>query len=174
MRRAIESALLALALCGPAAALEITAVSPAAVKGAAKADFTFASFTLKGVSFSGGAVVLPATEYKGRTYQDVKILSKALYTKLETCFKGGCRPAKAAAPKLSIAGFKPLKSRVRVANAELVFDGELSVTAGVMVSSREPGTFWVSFPPELAFPDAAFKSAAETAVIAAWVKNKAK
>lgn len=175
MRRALESLLLCAALQAPAAALDITAVVPAAVKGAAAADFAFGPFSVKGIAWDNGAVVLPATVYKDKTYQDVKILSKSLYARLESCFRSGCAPSRAAArPKVKVSDFRPLKSAFRVANAEVVFDGELSVTAGVMASSKEPGTFWVSFPGSVSFRDPAFKSAAESAVIAAWAKKPSK
>jgi len=173
MKRILEAAVLCLAFYAPAPALEITSVDPATVKGVPKADFTFSAFTVKNISFDNGAVVLPVTESKGKTFADVKLLSKSLYGKLETCFKNGCaKPAKApAAPKFKIEALKPLKSKTRVANAELSFDGDLLVVAGVMVSSKEPGTFWVAFPSALAFGDGAFKSAVESVVIAAWVKK---
>jgi hypothetical protein len=173
MKNTLNALLLACALAAPAAALEITAVAPAAVKGAAKADFTFTALTVKGVTWEKGAVVMPLTDNKGKTYSDVKLLSKGLYGRLEGCFKNGCAPAKPGArPKVAVDALKPLKSKARVANAELSFDGELLVIAGVMVSSKEPGTYWVAFPPALAFPDGAFKSAVESAVIAAWTKKK--
>jgi len=168
MRRTLE----ALLLC---AALHVPAVSPASAKGAAAADFTLGPLTVHGVAWQNGAVVLPATVYKDRTYQDVKVLSRSLYGKLEACFRNGCAPSRtAAAPKVKVAGFKPLKSPVRVANAEVTFDGELSVTAGLMASKKEPGAFWVSFPASVSFRDPAFKSAAESAVIAAWSKKPSK
>lgn len=174
MRKAIEAALLGLALCGAAAALEITGVSPAAVKGARQADFTFSGVTVRGITFSDGAVVLPATEYKGKTYQDIKLLTRSVYSKIEGCFRNGCSSKNGPAPKVKVEGFSPLQSKVRVANAEVVFDGELAVTAGVMASSKEPGAFWISFPAALSFRDPAFKSAVESAVIAAWAKKQAK
>jgi hypothetical protein len=173
MGKILEVLALCLSFQAAAAALEVTSVMPAAVKGAAKADFSLSAFTVKNISFDKGAVVLPVTGSKGKTFADIKLLSKSLYVKLETCFKNGCvKPAKApAAPKVKIEAFKQLKSKTRVANAELSFDGELLVVAGVMVSSKEPGTFWVAFPPDLAFGDGAFKAAVESAVIAAWVKK---
>lgn len=172
MKRVIEVLALCLVFQAAAQALEITAVSTASAGGVLSGDFTFSSFAVKGVTYEKGAVILPVTENKGRTYSDVKLLSKSLYGKLETCFKTACaKPAKAqGAPKFKIAALRPLKSKVRVANAEVTFDGELLAVAGVMASAKEPGTYWVAFPDALAFPDAAFKSALESAVIAAWVK----
>lgn len=173
MRRALSLALLLALAPVPAAALEVAAVKPAAVKGAAKADFSFGPLTLKNVAWEKGAVVLPVSEVKGRKYSDVKLLSRALYGKLEACFRNGCSPAKpAAAPKAKIEALKPLKSPVRVANAEVSLDGDLLVTAGVMASRKEEGTFWVAFPPDIEFTDGAFKNAVESAVIAAWTKTK--
>ncbi len=173
MKKLIEVLALCLAFQAAASALEITAVSPAAVKGLTKGDFTFSSVTVTGVAYEKGAVVMPVTESKGKTFSDVKLLSKKLYLKIEACFKNGfVKPAKVpAAPKFKIEAFKPLKSKARVANAEISFDGELLVVAGVMVSSKEPGTFWVAFPDELVFNEPAFKSAVESAVIAAWAKK---
>ena len=173
MKKVIEVLVLCLSLQAAASALEITAVSTASANGVLSGDFTFSALGVKGVTYEKGAVIMPVTENKGKTYSDVKLLSKGLYGKIEACFKAACaKPAKApASPKIKIAALRPLKSRVRVANAELSFDGELLVIAGVMVSSKEPGTFWVAFPDTLAFPDAAFKGAVESAVIAAWAKK---
>ncbi|MHB0995754.1 MAG: hypothetical protein ACYC2I_05225 [Elusimicrobiales bacterium] len=171
MKKALNLAVILL-LAAPAAALDVTAVTPAAVKGAAKANFSFGPLTLKNVSWEKGAVVLPVTENKGRKYNDVKLLSKAFYAKLEACFKNGCAPAKAAAPKVKVEKLKPLKSPARVANAEVSLDGDLLVTAGVMASKKEEGAFWVAFPPDVEFTDGAFKGAVESAVIAAWTKKK--
>jgi hypothetical protein len=172
MRKVIEVLALCLSFQASAAALEITAVAPAGVKGAAKADFTLSGVKVKGVAWENGAVVLPLTENKGKTFADIKLLSRKAYGRIEACFKAGCAPAKAAAaPKVKVEALKPLKSPVRLANAEVSFDGELLVVAGVMASKKEDGTFWVAFPPELEFTDPAFKSAVESAVIAAWAKK---
>jgi hypothetical protein len=162
-----------LLLAAPAAALEISGVTPAEVKGAPKADFAFSALTLKNVAWEKGAVVMPVTDNKGKKYTDIKLLSKGLYARFEACFKNGCAPAKpGAAPKLKLSAPKALKSPARVANVEITFDGELLVVAGVMASKKEEGAFWVAFPGDLQFTDPAFKSAVESAVIAAWTKKK--
>lgn len=169
------SALLFLSL-RPAAALDVTAVSPAEIRGAAAGDFSFGPVSVKGISYSDGAVVMPETDNKGRKYADIKLLSKAIYGRIESCFKNGfSRPARAPRPPAArVTALKPLKSKARVANAEITFDGELLVVAGVMASKKEEGTFWVAFPPGLEFSDKAFKSAVESIVIAAWTKKGAK
>ena len=142
MKKAINVLVLCLAFSGAARALEITGVVPAAVKGAAKADFSFSALTVKNVAWEKGAVIMPVTDNKGKKFTDIKLLSKNLYGKLETCFKNGCAPAKpGAAPKLKIGSFKPLKSPVRLANVELTFDGELLAVAGLMASKKEEGAF---------------------------------
>ncbi len=173
MKRLAEIFALCLAFSAAAHALEVTGTVPVEVKGAAKADFAFSELTVNGVSYEKAAVVMPVTESKGKTFSDVKLLSKKLYLKIEACFKNGCvKPAKApAAPKVKVGAFHPLKSKTRVANADISFDGDLLVVAGVMVSSKEPGAFWVAFPDEVAFSNPAFKSAVESAVIAAWTKK---
>jgi len=175
MKKLISALVLCLA-AQAAGALEITAVSTASVKGAAKADFTFGPLIVKDIAYEKGGVIMPFTENKGKTYTDIKLLSKSLYLKIEGCFKNGfTKPAKApAAPAVKVDSFKPLKSPARVANAELHFDGDLLVVAGVMASKKEEGAFWVAFPPALVFTDGAFKSAVESAVIAAWVKKEKK
>ncbi|MCX5793254.1 MAG: hypothetical protein NTY45_13730 [Elusimicrobia bacterium] len=174
MKSLLNIAILCLSLAAGAAALEIAGTVPEAVKGAPKADFNLSGLVVKSVAYEKGAVIMPATENKGRTYNDVKLLAKGLYGRIETCFRSGCaKPAaKSAAPAIKVEGFKPLKSPVRVANAEISFDKELLVVAGVMASRKEPGEFWIAFPEALEFKDEAFKASVENAVKAAWAKNK--
>ncbi|MDA8131346.1 MAG: hypothetical protein M0011_07570 [Elusimicrobia bacterium] len=171
MKRLISSALLLLA--AQSFALEVTAVSPAKVKDAPSADFTLGQVAVSSVAWTDDAVVMPFTENKGRKYTDIKLLTRGIYSKLEACFKNGfTAPAKApAAPKVEVSSLKPLRSKARVANAEVTFDGELLVVAGVMASKKEEGSYWVAFPPQLSFASPAFKSAVESAVIAAWAKK---
>ena len=173
MKKIIEVLAFCLAFQATASALELTAVSTEAVKGGVMGDFTFSALTVKGVSYENGAVIMPVTENRGRTFTDVKLLSKKLYVKIETGFKNGpAKPAKpAAAPVVKVSAVRPLKSKTRVANAELSFDGELLVVVGVMASSKEPGTFWAAFPDAVSFSDPALKSSVESAAIAAWAKK---
>lgn len=173
MKNAVRTLVLCAMTASAAWSLDVTRTEPAAIKGAAKGDFLFPGLTVKGITYEDGAVVLPVTENKGKTYFDVKLLSRALYGKLETCFKKGCAkpPARAAAPVIKIDAIKPLKSKSRVANAEVSFDGDLLVVAGIMASFREPGTFWVAFPESLEFRDKALKTSVEKAVKEAWRKT---
>ena len=72
-------------VAGNAAALEI--VSAAKTEKGKKADFVLSGpITVKNIAFEKNAVVMPVTEYKDRTYNDIKLLSKSFYGKLESCF----------------------------------------------------------------------------------------
>lgn len=166
-----------------AGALEVTKLSaaaktvsadnviPAPAAGAGVIVFSGA-LEVKGISFQKNAVVMPVTGYKGRTYADIKLLSKGLYAKIEACLsKGVCKNAPGAVPEISVAGVKTLQSKTRVANAEAVFDGELLVTAGVMNSSREPGELWIAWPEIFKIKNAALKTKAEQLIKKAYAKT---
>ncbi|HNW43645.1 MAG TPA: hypothetical protein PKI19_04020 [Elusimicrobiales bacterium] len=200
MKNALNASVLIFSLAAGSAALEIAGTVPADVKGAPKGDFILSGLVVKNVAYEKGAVIMPVTENKGRTYADVKLLSKGLYGKIEACFKNGCaqpaaakspakagdkpeakgkalaeevkQAAKAAAVTIKVEEFKPLKSKVRVANAEVSFDGELTASLGVMVSAKEPGAIWIAFPDPLEFKDGSLKAKVEETVKAAWAKNK--
>ncbi|HAH32669.1 MAG TPA: hypothetical protein DCL44_10195 [Elusimicrobia bacterium] len=167
-----------------APALEITKLSSAAASAASpdKAAATPAAgmgvivfsgvLEVKGISLRKNAVVMPVTEYKGRSYEDIKLLSKGLYAKIEACLsKSVCKNAPAALPKITVTGVKMLKSKNRLANSETVFDGELLVTAGIMNSSREPGELWISWPEDFKINDAALKAKAETLIKETYAKT---
>ncbi|MCX5786452.1 MAG: hypothetical protein NTX59_12280 [Elusimicrobia bacterium] len=126
---------------------------------------------VKGISWRKNAVVMPVTEYKERTYEDIKLLSKGLYAKIEACLsKGVCKNPPGAEPKISVTGVKMLKSKTRLANADTAFDGELLVTAGVMNSSREPGGLWIGWPEDFKINDSALKAKAEKLIKEAYAK----
>jgi len=161
-------------LCAGAGALEVTGAAAAGGGPAAGAKTLTLSGALEigGVSLKAGAVVMPVTEYKGRTYSDVKLLSKDLYARIDACLsKGACagRPP-FAEPEVKLDGLKALNSKTRVANADVVFDGELLVTAGVMKSSGEPGEIWISWPAVIKFKAPALKARAEELVKARYAK----
>ncbi|MBI4801947.1 MAG: hypothetical protein HY796_05425 [Elusimicrobia bacterium] len=139
--------------------------------GSLKADFTFSGvLVVKNMAFEKNAVVMPVTAYKDRTYTDIKLLSKGFYMKIQACFaRGECASRTgAAAPVIKVEEVKLLKSRTRVANAEVSFDGELKVTFGVM--KNRSGELWVVYPGNFEVADAAFKSAIAKAVKEAYAK----
>lgn len=164
------ASLLLLLAAVPAPALEVTAVAPAEIKGAASGDFSFGPVTVANISYSSGAVLMPVTENKGKKYTDIRLLSRSAYDRIEACFKEGFSAPKKSpkAPEIKVSAVRPLRSKVRVANAEVSFDGELVAVAGVMVSKKKEGDFWVAFPPDLSFTDKSFKKAVEKAVKKAW------
>ena len=141
----------------------------------AKADITFSNaLAVKNIAFKKNAVVMPVTEYKDRTYTDIKLLTKNLYLKIQACFaKGECvSKTAAAAPVIKVEELKPLKSKTRIANAEVSFDGELKVTFGVIKSGS--GDLWVAYPSNLEVKDAAFKRAIAKAVKEAYAEASGK
>jgi hypothetical protein len=149
----------------PAAALEVISASPAKTEKGKKADFVFSgSIAVRNISFERGAVVMPMTAYKDRTYTDIKLLSRSFYGKLEMCFsKNNCAGAgKALTPKLSVLEVKQLKSKTRVANVTLDFDGDLSVTFGVI--KKFSGESFAAYPDNFEVSDEVLKSLIEKKV----------
>jgi len=147
-----------------AGALEITAAAPAVSRRGKTADFVFSnSLTVKNIAFEKGAVVMPATEYKDRVYADIRLLSKSLYIKLESCFsKNKCvYSGGVPGPELSVREVKQLRSGTRVANVTLSFDGDLSVVFGVI--KKASGEVWVAYPSNFQ-ADAALKGLIEKKV----------
>ncbi len=142
-----------------AGALEIVSAVPVKTEKGKIADFVFSgSVTVKGISFENNAVVMPVTEYKDRTYTDIKILSKSLYKKIEACFlQAQCSSgARTAAPSVSLLGSAPLKSKTRIANITLAFDGDLSVTFGAI--KKASGEIWAAGPANFEAADDVLKS----------------
>ena len=154
-------------------ALEVTKLSTAAVSASADQVIVFSDvIEVKGINWKKNAVVMPVTEYKGRTYEDIKLLSKGLYAGVEACLsKGVCENPPGAEPKINVTGVKMLKSKTRLANAETAFDGELQVTAGVMNSSRDPGELWIGWPEDFKINNSALKAKAEKLIKEAYAKN---
>jgi hypothetical protein len=141
-----------------ASALEIMSASPAAAGKGQKADFVFSgSVTVNNIAFEKSAVVMPVTEHNDRSYTDVKLLSKSLYAKIEACFsKGKCSCDVAApGPKFSVSEVKTLKSKTRVANVSIAFDGDLLVTFGVI--KKASGEVWAAYPANFEIRDEILK-----------------
>ncbi len=148
-----------------AGGLEIVSAVPVKTEKGKSADFVFSgSVTVRGIAFENNAVVMPVTEYKDRTYTDIKILSKSLYQKIEACFvRENCAAvAPAVAPRVSLLGAAPLKSKTRIANVSLAFDGDLSVTFGVI--KKASGELWAAYPANFAAADYALKNLIDTKV----------
>jgi hypothetical protein len=148
-----------------AGALEIVSAVPMKTAKGKSADFSFfGGVAVKNITFENGAVIMPVTEYKGMTYTDIRILSKPLYKKIEACFlKGTCSSAaQTAAPRVSVVEVKALKSKTRIANVSLAFDGDLSVTFGAI--KKASGEIWAAYPANFAVNDDALKNLIEKEV----------
>ena len=81
-----------------------------------------------------------------------------------SCFsKGNCAYAgKAASPALAVIDVKPLKSKTRVANVTLSFDGDLSVVFGAI--RKASGEIWAAYPANFEVKDPALKDLIEKKV----------
>ena len=165
--RILTAALLCVLLmpAGPASALEIVSATPVKTENGKRADFVFAgSVTVRGILFEKNAVIMPVNEHGGRTYSDIKILSKALYKKIEACFfKKRCvAGGRVAPPKVSVRGVSRLNSDIRIANVFLSLDGDLSVTLGAV--RRASGAIWASYPDDFEVSDAGLRSSINSKV----------
>lgn len=165
------AAVLVLSLASAAGAVEITRAELSGKPASPEADIVFScAIAVTNIAYKKAAVVMPLTAYKGREYADIRLLSKDLYRKLETCLSGGrcVSKAKAAAPAVRVERVKLLKSGTRMANAEVSFDGELQAVLGVMKSRY--GGVWVAYPPDFRVGDAALKRAIAKAVKDAYLR----
>jgi len=152
-------------LAANAPALEIISAAPVKTPKGQTADFVLSgSITVKGIAFEKGAVVMPVTENKGRTYTDIKLLSKGLYSRLEGCFaKGKCASAGPyKLPELAVSKVQALKSPKRVANVTLAFDGDLVVTFGAI--KKYSGDIFAAYPDNFEVNDEALKGLIEKKV----------
>ncbi|HNT96876.1 MAG TPA: hypothetical protein PKK31_01245 [Elusimicrobiales bacterium] len=157
----------ACAAASPAAAAQLTAweirvSSPAVLSG----DFVFAgALEVRGVEMRPEGLFMPAEESGGRTYRDVKLLSRAAYSSLDAAFKkgagaGGARKERGKLP-WTIKGIRQLSGKFRKANMDVDFDGDLLVTAGLMLSDRVGEEYWIAWPRSLVFLDKKLKKAVE-------------
>lgn len=170
--RTCAAAGLALMLASGAGAVGITGAELSGKPPSRKADLVFSGgLAVSNISFRGGAVVMPLTVYKDRSYADIKLLSKDLYRRIEACFSGsGCvQKAKAAVPAVRVDLVRPLRSETRLANAEVSFDGDLRVVLGVMKSRY--GGLWVAYPPDFRVTDARLKRTIAEAVKDAYART---
>lgn len=159
-------------LLSPARAAELTAweikaSSPSVLSG----DFTFAgALEVKGVEMRPEGLFMPAEEFGGRTYRDIKLLSKNAYTALHSAFKAGAGKGKAGKkagkPAWSVKDFRKMGGKSRKANIDVEFDGDLLVTAGLVLSRRAGEKYWVAWPASFVFLDKKLKKDVEEALLA--------
>lgn len=163
--------LLPLLLAAPAGAAELTAweiraSSPSVLSG----DFVFAgALEVRGVEMRPEGLFMPAEEFGGRTYRDVKLLSKTAYSALAGAFKkgsgaGGVRKNPGKIP-WTIKEIRKMGGKSRKANVDLDLDGDLLVTAGLVLSKRAGEKYWIAWPRSLVFLDKKFKKIVEKAIL---------
>ncbi|HBE89213.1 MAG TPA: hypothetical protein DDW67_08765 [Elusimicrobia bacterium] len=161
--------LLPLLLAAPAGAAELTAwdikvSSPGVLSG----DFVFAgALEVRGVEMRPEGLFMPSEEFGGRTYRDVKLLSKTAYAALDAAFKAGEGEGKGKAAKKSgkvswtVKEPRKMGGKSRKANIDVEFDGDLLVTAGLLLSNRGGEKYWIAWPRYFVFIDKKLKTAVE-------------
>lgn len=163
--------LLPLLLAARAGAAELTAweiktSSPSVLSG----DFTFAgALEVRGAEMRAEGLFMPAEEFGGRTYRDVKLLSRTAYAALDAAFKAGEGKGKAGKKTSKVAwlikDLRKMGGKSRKANIDVEFDGDLLVTAGLVLSSRGGEKYWVAWPRSFVFLDKKLKKAVEKALL---------
>lgn len=162
--------LLALLLAAPAGAAELTAweikvSSPSVLSG----DFVFAgALEVKGVEMRSEGLFMPAEEFGGRTYRDVKLLSRTAYAALDAAFKaGGSRKKAGKSGRVSwtVKELRRMGGKSRKANVDVDFDGDLLVTAGLVLSKRGGEKYWIAWPRSFVFLDKKLKKTVENAIL---------
>ncbi|KAF0126932.1 MAG: hypothetical protein FD189_1330 [Elusimicrobia bacterium] len=163
--------LLPLLLAAPAGAAELTAWEigsscPSVLSG----DFVFAgALEVRGVEMRPEGLFMPSEEFGGRTYRDVKLLSKTAYAALDAAFKAGAGKRKAGkkSGKVSwtVKELRKMGGKSRKANIDVEFDGDLLVTAGLILSKRTGEKYWVAWPRYFVFLDKKLKKAVEKALL---------
>lgn len=160
--------------CGtasPAGAAELTswdirASSPAVLSG----DFVFAGvLEIRGAEMRPEGLFMPAEEFGGRTYRDVRLLSRTAYAALDAAFRAGAGEGGTAKKTSKVAwrikDVRRMGGKSRKANADVEFDGDLLVTAGLMLSRRGGEKYWVAWPRGFVFLDRKLKKTVERALL---------
>ena len=130
-------------------------IEPGTLKDNKQADMNLSGLILRKVQWEDGALMMPVTIANDRSYNDVKLVSRDLYLKMEDCFINGCRESSPAdrptLPSVKIDAIKKLNSKFRVSNIEILFDNAVSVSVGIMAENYPDGTFWLSYPQSIGF-----------------------
>ena len=130
-------------------------IEPGTLKDNKQADMNLSGLILRKVQWEDGAVLMPVTIANDRSYNDVKLVSRDLYLKMEDCFINGCRESSPAdrptLPSVRIDAIKKLNSKFRVSNIEVMFDNAVSVSVGIMAENYPDGTYWLSYPQSVGF-----------------------
>ncbi len=140
---------------------EISALNISSVNGIkSKKDFEFSKTILvKRIEFKNGFLKMPLDSYKTKKYSNIKILTKDFYNKILNCFNSDKCEKSGERKNISIKIEKifSLKSPLRIANANVSFDGELIVVFGIVKEKREKEKIWISYPKDFEISDEVFK-----------------
>ena len=145
--------------------VDIRALNISSMKGGGdKKDFEFSkTIFIRGIEFRNGFLKMPLDGYKKKKYSNIKILSKDFYYKISNCFEGETCAINKEKKDILIKVEKifPLKSPLRVANAEMSFDAELIVVFGIVKDRKKKDEIWLSYPKDFEIRDKVFKNKLE-------------
>ncbi len=117
-------------------------------------DFIYAgAIKINNISFKEGKVLMPVEENKGKTYENIKLVSRQAYEKLVSSFsKGVCDGrSKISNIPFKIKSVRKLKSPYRIANVEIEFDQTIIAVFGLI--KNKDGNLWAAIPKDLEFLD---------------------
>jgi len=89
---------------------------------------------------------LPVVLYNNEAYEDIKILSKEIYVKIENCIlsEGKIKKENNKEPEFKILAINKLKSEHRLFNISLLIDSDLVVVLGLVKNKN--GGMWIAYP----------------------------
>ena len=168
--------LLSLPAILPSAAFSMTVlIEPGTLKDNKQADMNLSGLILRKVQWEDGALMMPVTVSNDRSYNDVKLISRDLYLKMEDCFINGCREASPSdnptLPAVKIEAIKKLNSKFRVTNIEISFDNAITVSVGIMADNYPDGTFWLSYPQSIGFSSRILQEHTDNVVFKAFAEE---
>jgi len=154
---------------------EINALNISAIKGKQNTrDFEFSKTILvNGVEFENGFLKMPLDGYKTKKYSNIKILSKDFYRKIFDCFKlKECTVNRNKKDVLTkVENIFPLKSPLRIANANVSFDDELIVVFGIVKEKKDENKIWISYPKDFEIKNEVFKNNLENLIKREFLKT---
>lgn len=162
--------MLILLMPGIASAMNVT-IEPGSMKddksanGNKQADLNLSGLIVRKVLWQDGALLMPVTVSNDRSYNDVKLISRELYRKMEDCFVNGCRESSSLdnppLPSIGKIVIRKLNSKIRVSNIEISFDNGIVVSVGIMAENYPDGTFWLSYPQSIGFSSSRLQKEAD-------------
>lgn len=140
-----------------------------------QADLNLSGVIVRKVLWEDGAVMMPVTVSNDRSYNDVKLISRDLYRKMEDCFVNGCRESGTTdnppMPVVRVEAIRKLNSKIRVSNIEISFDNAITVSVGIMAQNYPDGTFWLSYPQSIGFSTSRLQEYTDDVVFKAYAEE---